>query len=310
MWRLPVAAAAPDCNKHATMNTQSHLKAALWMAGWITSFLVMSVAGRAVVPVLDVFQVMELRSVLGFVMLLPLVWLAGGLSAMRTDRPLEHLGRNAAHYAGQFAWFAALGMIPLAELIAIEFTTPFWGSLLAVAFLGETLNGRAASAMVLGLLGVLVIVRPAVGAVDPGHLVILAGSVGFGVSIVMTKALTRTESVVRIMFWMLIIQSAIGLVPAIAAWQNPPVALWPAILVIAFTGAFSHYCLARALFHADAMVVMPMDFLRLPGAALVGWLLYQEVLDGFTAAGAFLILAGNLLNLQRRTPKPAAVSQP
>ena len=70
-------------------------------------------------------------------------------------------------------------MIPLAELIAIEFTTPFWGALLAVAFLGETLNRRKMSAILLGLLGVLIIVRPSVGAVDPGHVIILAGAVGF-----------------------------------------------------------------------------------------------------------------------------------
>jgi len=292
------------------MSTQSHFKAALWMVGWIASFLVMSVAGRAVIPALDVFQVMELRSVLGFLMLLPLVWLAGGLPAMRTGRPLQHVGRNAAHYAGQFSWFVALAMIPLSELIAIEFTTPFWGSLLAVAFLGEALNGRKISAMVLGLLGVLVIVRPSVGAIDPGHLVILAGSVGFGISIVMVKSLTRTESVVRILFWMLLIQSGFGLIPAIAVWRSPPVELWPAILVIAFTGTFSHYCMTRALFHAEAMVVMPMDFLRLPAGALIGWLLYQEGLDLFTTVGAVLILGGNLLNVQRRPARPATISQP
>jgi drug/metabolite transporter (DMT)-like permease len=292
------------------MSAHSNLKAALWMAGWITSFMVMSVAGRAVLPALDAFQVMELRSAIGFLMLLPLVFLSGGLSAMRTRRPLQHMGRNAAHYAGQFAWFVALGMIPLAELIAIEFTTPFWGALLAVAFLGETLNRRKMSAILLGMLGVLIIVRPSVGAVDPGHVIILAGSVGFAVSIVMVKSLTGTESAVRILFWMLIIQSAFGLVPAIAVWRSPPAELWPAILVISFTGMFSHYCMARALAHAETMVIMPMDFLRLPLAALVGWVLYGEGFDLFTAAGVSLILAGNLLNVQRRSVRPAAMAQP
>lgn len=280
------------------------------MGGWIASFLVMSVAGRALMPALEAFQVMELRSVLGLLMLLPVVFLSGGRPAMRTERPLQHVGRNAAHYAGQFAWFVALPMIPLAELIAIEFTTPVWGGILAAAFLGETLNGRKVSAMVLGIIGVLVIVRPSVGAIDPGHLVMLAGTIGFAVSIVMVKALTRTESVVRIIFWMLVVQSAIGLVPAIAVWRSPPVELWPAILVVSFTGAFSHYCMARALANAEAMVVMPMDFLRLPFGGLVGWLLYREGFDLFTAAGAFMIIAGNLLNVQRRKAGAPAMARP
>ena len=135
----------------------------------------------------------------------------------------------------------------------------------------------------------------------------LAGAVAFGISVIMVKSLTGTDSVVRIIFWMLIIQSLLGLVPAILVWRNPPLELWPWILVISFTGMSSHFCLARALSHAEATVVMPMDFLRLPLSALIGWLLYQERLDVFTAAGALLILAGNLVNLQRRSPKPAEI---
>lgn len=277
------------------------------MGGSIASFLVMSVAGRVVTRDLDVFQVMELRSVIGFFILLPLVFAVGGFPAMRTKRPLQHIGRNVVHYAGQYAWLVALTMIPLAQLISIEFTTPIWGALLAMAFLGERMNARKVGAILFGLLGVLVIVRPGVQPVEPGHLIMLAGAVGFGISIVMVKSLTRTDNVVRIIFWMLIIQSAIGLIPAIQTWRNPPLELWPWILVVAFTGMSSHFCMARALVHADTTVVMPMDFLRLPFSALIGWLIYQEQIDVFTACGAMLILGGNLLNLQKRpAPQPAS----
>jgi drug/metabolite transporter (DMT)-like permease len=285
---------------------QSNVKAAFWMGCSIVCFVVMSVAGRALTAELDVFQVMEMRSVIGFFMLLPLVYAAGGFAAMRTRRPMMHIGRNVAHYAGQFAWLAALGMIPLAELVSIEFTTPFWTAVLAVIFLGERLNARKLAAIGLGFAGVAVIVRPGLSGIEPGHLVMLAGAVGFGISVVAVKSLTRTESVVRIIFWMLVIQSAIGLIPAIRVWQNPGVELWPAIVVIAFTGAFSHYCLARALTHGEATVVMPMDFLRLPAMALVGWLVYAEQLDAWAALGAVLILAGNLLTL--RPPAGAKAS--
>jgi drug/metabolite transporter (DMT)-like permease len=278
----------------------SPIKAVFWMGASITCFVVMSVAGRAATAELDVFQVMLIRSVTGFLMLLPLVHLAGGLRAMATARPLQHLGRNVAHFGGQFAWLLALGMIPLAQLVAIEFTTPLWTALLAVLFLGERMNWRKASAVVLGILGVLVILRPGAGSIEPGHLVMLAGAVCFGVSVVMVKSLTRTDQVVRIIFWMLVIQTAIGLVPALMVWRAPPVDIWPALLIVAFTGTFSHYCMARALVHAEATVIMPMDFLRMPLTALVGWAVYAEHLDVYTGAGAMLILIGNVFTLRMR----------
>ncbi|TPJ43363.1 DMT family transporter [Mesorhizobium sp. B2-5-4] len=288
--------------------TPSIPKAAFWMALSITSFLAMSVAGRATTAELNVFQVLELRSVIGFFILLPLVMATGGLAAMRTQRPLAHIARNVVHYSGQAAWLYALTLIPLAVLISIEFTTPIWTAILAVTFLGERLSRPRLAAIVLGLIGVVVVVRPGVGSADAGHLVVLGAAVCFGVSLVLVKSLTRTDSVVRIIFWMLVIQSVVGLVPALYEWRNPSLALWPWIILIGFTGMSSHFCLARALAYADATVISPMDFLRVPLSALIGWLLYQEQIDAFTAGGALLILMGNLLNLQRKAVKPAEVA--
>jgi len=243
-----------------------------------------------------------------FFILLPLVMMSGGFAAMRTRRPLAHIARNVIHYTGQAAWLYALTLIPLAVLISIEFTTPIWTAILAVTFLGERLSRPKLMAVVLGLIGVVVIVRPGVNAVDPGHLVVLGAAVCFGISLVLVKSLTRTDSVVRIIFWMLIIQSALGLIPAVYVWRTPSLELWPWILLIAFTGMSSHFCMARALTYADATVISPMDFLRVPLSALVGWLLYKEQIDAFTAGGALLILMGNLLNLQRKPVQPAEVA--
>ncbi|WP_296747253.1 DMT family transporter [Mesorhizobium sp.] len=280
-------------------------KAAFWMALSIASFLAMSIAGRETTAELNVFQVLEMRSVIGFFILMPLVMMNGGFAAMRTERPLAHIARNVIHYSGQAAWLYALTLIPLAVLISIEFTTPIWTAILAVSFLGEKLSKARLTAIALGLIGVVIIVRPNAGSMDPGHLVVLGAAVCFGISMVMVKSLTRTDSVVRIIFWMLLIQSAVGLVPALYDWRNPSLALWPWIVVIAFSGMSSHFCLARALAYADATIISPMDFLRVPLSALVGWLLYHEQIDIFTAGGAALILAGNLLNLQRKAPQVA-----
>jgi len=277
----------------------SNAKAAGWMVGWLTLMLVMLVAGREATRELSVFQIMEMRSLMGLLMLYPLIHLNGGLASMKTARPLQHIGRNVVHYAAQYGWFLALTLIPLAQVVAIEFTMPIWTALLAVSFLGERLNVWKVLAIVLGLVGVIVIVQPGAAQVSPGQLIMVLAAVGFGVAIVMVKSLTRTDSVVVIIFWMLVIQSLIGLIPAIYYWHTPSAHVLRWIIVIAFCGTYSHYCMTQAMRYADATVVVPMDFLRVPLSAAVGWLIYSERLDAATIAGAALILTGNLLNLKR-----------
>ena len=274
-------------------------RAAGWMGGWLTLMVVIAVAGREATREMSVFQVMLLRSTLGMAMLWPLVRAAGGLASVRTQRLPQHIGRNAVHYAAQYGWFVALTLIPLAQVVAIEFTMPIWSAALAVLFLGERMNGWKWVAVMLGLVGVAVIVRPGAGDIDAGQLIALAAALGFAVSVVLVKSLTRTDAAVAISFWMLVVQSVIGLIPALLVWQWPSVAGWGWVLVVAFCGTYSHYCFARAMQHADATVVVPMDFLRVPLTALLGWWVYSERLDVFTAVGVGLILAGNVLNLVR-----------
>lgn len=294
------------------MPTTTHASirhAATWMGGWLTLMVVIAVAGREAARELSVFQIMLMRSVLGMAMLWPLVCAAGGLSAMRTERLPEHIARNGVHYAAQYGWFVALTLIPLAQLVSIEFTMPIWSAVLAVLFLGERMNGRKWLAVVLGLVGVAVIVRPNTGAVDVGQLIALACALGFAVSVVLVKSLTRTDAAIAVSFWMLVVQSAIGLVPALLAWHWPSAATWGWVLVVAFCGTYSHYCFARAMQHADATVVVPMDFLRVPLTALVGWLVYSEQVDLWTGVGVGLILAANALNLLRWPLRGGAKTQ-
>jgi drug/metabolite transporter (DMT)-like permease len=276
----------------------------------LACMILMTWAGRETTAQLDVFQVIEMRSLIGLAMLYPLVWKAGGLAAMRTGRPLLHIGRNLAHYSGQFGWLVGLTMIPLAQVISIEFTAPIWTAILAVTVLGERMTAWKLGAVTVGLLGVLIIVRPGVDSASAGQLVVLAAAFAFAVSYITTKALTRTDSVVTIIFWMLVIQSLMGLVPAVLVWKTPPHDIWPWILMIAFSGSYAHYCMARALAHADATVVVPMDFLRVPATVALGWLAYSETLDMLTLLGAALILAGNLLNLGGRRPSLAPTPEP
>ena len=285
--------------------TQSKSLAALWMAGWLALMLIVAVAGREGMRELNVFQLMEVRSVLGLCMLYPLIRINGGFSVVKTARVLVHIARNLIHYGAQLGWFFALTLIPIGQVVAIEFTMPIWTAILAATFLGERMTSWKIAAIVLGIVGVIVIVRPATGEINPGQLIALAAAVGFGISIAMVKSLTRTEQTLAIIFWMLVVQSVAGLLPALYVWTWPAAHVWGWAAVIAFCGTYSHYCMARAMLHADATVVIPMDFLRVPLTATAGWLIYSERLDLFTVLGAALILTGNLLNLRTTNPAPA-----
>jgi drug/metabolite transporter (DMT)-like permease len=300
-----MSTSAPAPSSPAAAAEGSIGRAAAWMAGWLSLMVIIAVAGREATRELAVFQVMLMRSLIGLVMLYPLVHAAGGLGAMRSGRLLHHGVRNAVHYAAQYGWFVALTLIPLAQVVAIEFTMPIWTALLAVAFLGERMNTWKALAVVLGLVGVGVIVRPAASGISAGQAIALAAAVGFAVSVTMTKSLTRTDSAVQIIFWMLVVQSIIGFAPALAVWRWPSATVWGWVLLIAFCGTFSHYCMTRAMRHADATVVVPMDFLRVPLTALAGWLVYAERIDMLTVIGTALILGANLLNLRRAAARPA-----
>lgn len=286
--------------------TPSKTMAALWMAGWLALMLIMAVAGREAMRELNVFQLMEVRSVLGFVLLYPMIRRGGGLAAMRTSRLPQHIARNLIHYGAQLGWFLALTLIPIGQVVAIEFTMPIWTAILAASFLGERMTSWKVTAIVLGIIGVIIIVRPATGEVNPGQLIALGAAVGFGISVTLVKSLTRTDSALSILFWMLVVQSTAGLLPTFYVWSWPSAHVWGWMLVVAICGTFSHYCFASAMRYADATIVVPMDFLRVPLTATAGWLIYSERLDAFTVLGAVLILVGNLLNLKPAGTAPLA----
>lgn len=182
---------------------------------------------------------------------------------------------------------------------------PIWTAAIAATFLGERIDRAKVVAIALGLIGVGLIVRPAASGLSAGQLIALAAAVAFAVAVTMTKSLTRTDNATVIMFWMLVVQSVLGVVPAALTWRTPGAGVAGWVLLVAFCGTFSHYCMAQAMHHAEATVVVPIDFLRVPLTALAGWAIYAERLDLLTIAGTTLILAGNLANLRRpAAPQP------
>jgi drug/metabolite transporter (DMT)-like permease len=271
--------------------------AALWMSGALLSFMLMAISGRELSHSLTTYQILFFRSVIG-VLVISILLSRSGWQQIRTQRLKTHWLRNIAHYAGQYGWFYGLAFIPLAEVIAIEFTTPVWTALLAFFLLKERLTGARLQALVLGIAGLLLILRPGAGVLQPAAFAVLGGALGYAFSYIQTKSLTRTDTPLCILFYMTLMQLPFGLVPSLLNWTTPAPDTLPWILLVGITAMSAHFCMAHAFRLADATVVVPMDFLRLPLIALVGYLFYQESIDLFVLAGAVLMFSGNLLNLR------------
>lgn len=292
----------------------SPLGAAGWMVGSMLSFTLMAVAGRELSTELNTFQLMFWRSVVGCLVVSSAVALsARGFGQVRTRRPGLHSTRNLCHFFGQNCWFYALGAIPLAQVFAFEFTSPIWVAVLAPLVLGEQFTKWRALAAALGFLGVLLVARPGGSEFGLGHVIGLAAAIGFAGSFFATKALSSTETTLSILFWMTLSQAGMALVCDLAVSggaglipSDPVQAGW--LAAVGVLGLSAHFSITSALKLADATVVAPLDFFRLPLVAVVGMMLYGEPLELAVVLGGALVFLGNFLNLRaerRRTARAA-----
>lgn len=283
------------------MTTHKLARVVLWMVGALLSFSAMAVSIRELSNGgLSIFEILAIRS---GVALLVLLFLLAVRPQLRVHALPRRMGlnflRNTVHYASQYAWALALTMLPLATVFALEFTMPGWTALLAVWLLHEKMTPSRFGVVVLGLIGVLVILRPGIASFNPAALLVLAAAVGYAITMITTKKLTMTETTFGIIFWMAVIQlplSLIGSDPAVFFHLGTRHIL-PAIGV-GIAGLTSHYCLSNAFRAGDATLVVPLDFMRIPLIAVVGWALYGERLDIFVLLGALIIITGVLWNLR------------
>lgn len=276
----------------------SIIKATAWMIGTLLSFSLMAIAVRELSPAISTFQMLTVRSAIGLVIVALLIHRTGW--AQITGQHLKlHIVRNVVHMGGHLGWLYAIAFLPLATVFSIEFTVPLWTALLASALLGEQLNATRVMAIVIGLCGVLVILRPGTESIHPAALGMLVGAIAYALSYIVTRKLAGDVSPLNILFYMMAIHFLLSLAPCLFMWVNPTPVQWVWLTIIALTVLSGHYCVTKALQLAEATVVVPMDFFRLPLIAVVGAAHYGEQPDMFLVAGAFLIILGNGINIQR-----------
>lgn len=277
-------------------------RAALWMTGAILSFSSMAISGRWVSLDHDTFELMLYRSVVGLVIVVGFAVFTGRIRGIGHQHLPTHLLRNLAHFTGQNLWFYALTMIPMAQVFALEFTSPLWVILLAPVLLGEPLTRRGILAALIGFAGILLITSPGTAPISVGVLSAALAAIAFALTAILTRRLTRTVDTLTILFWLTGMQLIFGLI--MAGWDGdirpPTQAALPWLILIGCAGLLAHLCLTRALALAPASKVIPIDFTRLPLIAGIGALFYDEPVGFGLALGAALIVIGNIINLREK----------
>ena len=294
-------------------NVQHDLrKVVAWMAGTLASFCELAVSIRGLGHGLSVYEILALRNV-GGIVILGAYRLLTSSARIGAPRPFAiHALRNSFHMLGQALWTFGLMHLPLGTTFALEFTTPAWTLLLAVLFLHERISAARIGAVVLGFIGVLIILRPGVAGFNPAAFFVLAAAFMFAVQLTTTKFLTGSNSVMTILFWMNIMQLPMYLAAQLVA--EGPVRLLPDlqpatlayVAALCVSGVLAHVCLTNAFRHGEAIVVVPIDFLRIPLIALVGVAFYAEPFDPLVLLGASVSAAGIIWNLrdQAATARP------
>ena len=269
------------------------------MLGAIASFTTMAVAGREASSDLDTFEIMMYRSFIGIVIVAVVAGVTGTWKEITKRHIGTHFIRNAAHFTGQNLWFYAVTVIPLAQVFALEFTSPLWVIILAPFILGERLTAIRALAAVMGFVGILIVARPDATSLNAGVIAAASSAIFFALTTMFTKRLTRTETVTCILAYLTVIQAIFGIICAgyDGDIATPTAQTWPYLLMIGCAGLVAHFCITKALTIAPAMVVVPIDFVRLPVIAVIGMLLYQEQLDVWVFVGAAIIFSGNYMNI-------------
>ena len=276
------------------------LKAAMWMIGAIFSFTAMAVAAREISQTHDSFEIMAARSIIGLVLVLVIGKALGQLGHISSQRLSGHFWRNIVHFTAQNLWFWSLTMIPLAQVFALEFTSPLWVILLSPLFLGERLTLSKLVAAGLGFAGILIVARPDITNLSPGVLAAAGSALGFAATSILTKRLTRDEAIITILFWLTAFQAVFGILAATYDGQvNWPTAeTLPWLGLIGVCGVLAHLSLTSALTLAPASFVMPIDFIRLPLIAVIGAMAYGEAIDPFVLGGGVVIFLGIWISIR------------
>jgi drug/metabolite transporter (DMT)-like permease len=274
------------------------LRAALLMVASAGLFALMAVVIRFASSQLHPFEIAFFRSTFGALFALPLLFVHGP-SLLLTPKLGFYILRCTIGVGSMLAGFWAIVNLPLAEAIALSYSSPLFVTIGAVLFLGEIVRARRWSAVVAGFIGVLVIVRPGSATFAAGSLVALFAAAMSGAVTISIKFLSRSEPADRIVLLTTLLWVPLTLPAALAVWEWPQPGIWPWLVLSGALGTGGHYCWTRALRLADASLLAPLSYLQLLIVAVLAWWLFGEGIDHYTVIGAGIIIGASLYIAQR-----------
>jgi drug/metabolite transporter (DMT)-like permease len=269
------------------------VRAALLMVASAVLFGFMAVTIRYAARQLHAFEIAFFRNLFGLLFALPLL-LRHGFSMLRTDKLRFYVLRCCIGIVSMLAGFWAIVHLPLAQAVSLSYSTPLFVTIGAVVFLGEVVRLRRWSAVLIGFIGVLVIVRPGAADFSAGTLIALLAAAMSGTVAISIKYLSRTEAPDTIVLMTTMLWVPLSLPPALLVWQWPDAESWMWVALAGFFGTTAHMCWTRALQLGEVSALTPLSFLQLPVVIVAAWFLFDERLDIWTAVGAAIIVGSNL----------------
>jgi len=239
------------------------------------------------------FEIALFRNVFALVVVMPWFY-RYGIAPLRTQHLRLHALRAVLNVMAMLSFFYALSITPLSEVTALNFTAPIFATVLAALFLGEVVRARRWTAIAIGFLGTLIILRPGFDAIGLGQMLVLFSALVWACALLVIKTLGRTDTSATIITYMALLMIPLSLLPALFVWRWPDPLEWAWLIGIGVLGGIGQFCMTEALRQADTAVVMPFDFFKLVWVTLIAWLAFAEHLDLFTWIGGAVIFASTL----------------
>lgn len=262
-----------------------------WVTAAMILFSIMAAATRTVIKLgLPTLEVVFFRNISALVVLIPL-FLWRGPELLRAAAPSLYGVRVLVSMISMISWFYAISIITIAEVTAISFLAPLFGTLGAIVVLGEKVRIRRWSALLVGFAGAMIMLRPGGSSFGIGHACALVSALSGGLVSILLKQLTSRDDPDKIVFLTTLMMTPLSLVPALFVWQWPSAQMLPGLVVLAFSAVAGHMCLTRAFRLIDASLVLTFEFSRLPFAVAIGYWMFAEMVDVWTIVGALVIFA-------------------
>jgi len=274
------------------------LQASLMMLLALFCFTTMGICIRLSSAFVPVIEIVFFRNILAVLIMAP-VLIRQGASSIRMNRPKLFFGRACINFIGMLSGFTAVTLIPLAEMTALSFTGPIFVTIGAALFLGEVIRIRRIMAIAVGFVGALIILRPGLVEVSFGAMLALISALSIAAASLVVKKMTQTEKASSIVFWMVMMQAPLALVPAIFVWEWPTVEAWIYLWGMALSGTAAHILFTRAVGLVEITSLQPLEFAKLPFAVVLAWLVFSEWPDIWIWIGGSVIFASTVYITRR-----------